>query len=95
MWLFGHQHTSAFSWTSIFTLHERCASSENIPHLLINSSPGGGGLHHTMVALKLQQFQYNPKKIFLWRLAFPMLFSPSDDPVLLLMKLQQFCNSTR
>ena len=29
----------------------------------------GGGLHHTMVALKLQQFQYNPKKFSLAPLA--------------------------
>ena len=35
---------------------------------------GGGVIPHMMVALKLQQFQYNVKKIFLrrlWRLVFP------------------------
>ena len=31
-----------------------------------------------MVALKLQQFQYNLKKNFLRHLVFPMLFGPSD-----------------
>ena len=41
---------------------------------------GGGGLHHTMVPLKLQQFLYNLKKIFLWRIVFPVLFGPSDPP---------------
>ena len=40
---------------------------------------GGGGLHHTMAAPKLQQFQYNLKRNFqhLWRL-FPMLFGAID-----------------
>ena len=33
----------------------------------------GGGLHHTMVALKLQQPQYNRKTKFLRCLVFPML----------------------
>ena len=36
-----------------------------------------------MVALKLQRFQCNPKKIFLrclWLLVFPMLFCQSDGP---------------
>ena len=43
---------------------------------------GGGGreLHHIMVALKLQQPQYNLKKNFLQHLVFPLLFGPSDDP---------------
>ena len=41
---------------------------------------GGGGLHHTIVALNLQQLQCNLKKIFLWRLVFPMLFCQSDGP---------------
>ena len=41
--------------------------------------PGGvGGLHNTMVALKLQQFQHYLKKIFPWRRVFPMLLGPSD-----------------
>ena len=31
-----------------------------------------------MVALKLQQFQHNLKKIFLQRLVFPMLLGGSD-----------------
>ena len=35
---------------------------------------GGEGLHPTTVALKLQQFQYNLRKIFLRHLVFPMLF---------------------
>ena len=37
---------------------------------------GGGGLHYTMVALILQQFEYDLKKNFLCRLrrlVFPML----------------------
>ena len=41
---------------------------------------GGGGLHYIIVALKLQQFQYNRKKTFLrhlGRLVFPFLFSQS------------------
>ena len=37
---------------------------------------GGGGSRHAMVALKLQWFQYNPEKILLRRLVFPMLFGP-------------------
>ena len=44
---------------------------------------GGPQLHHTMVALKLQQFQCNRKKDFLrrlWRLGYPMLFKGSDAP---------------
>ena len=41
---------------------------------------GGGGLHHTMVALKLQQFHDNQKKHFLWRLVFPVLFCQSAPP---------------
>ena len=32
-----------------------------------------------MVALKLQQFQYDPNKIFLQPLVFPVLFGPSDS----------------
>ena len=36
--------------------------------------------HMRMVALKLQQFQCNPKKNFLRRLAFPMLFCQSPPP---------------
>ena len=35
-------------------------------------------MHHTMVALKLQQFQYNLKKIFLRRLVLPELLGPND-----------------
>ena len=41
----------------------------------------GGGLHHTMVALKRQQFQCNLKFFFvrqLWHLVFPMLSGPSE-----------------
>ena len=44
---------------------------------------GWVGLHHTLIALKLQQFQYNPKKIFLQCLqclVFPVLFGPSEGP---------------
>ena len=37
-------------------------------------------LHHTMIALKLQQFQYNLKKNFLRHALFPMLVRPSDAP---------------
>ena len=43
---------------------------------------GGGhkvtGLQNTMVALKLQQFQYDLKKSFLRRLVFPMLLGQSE-----------------
>ena len=43
---------------------------------------GGGhkvtGLQNTMVALKLQQFQYDLKKSFLRRLVFPMLLVQSE-----------------
>ena len=39
---------------------------------------GRGELHHTMIALKLQQFQCTLKKSFLRRLVFPRLFGPSD-----------------
>ena len=38
-----------------------------------------------MVALNLQQFQYNLKKVVLrrlWRLVFPMLFCQSDAPTI-------------
>ena len=42
--------------------------------------PLGGGLHHTMVALNLQQFQCNRKTIFLRRLVLPILLGPSDRP---------------
>ena len=43
----------------------------------------GGGLHRTMEALKLQQFQHNLQKIFLQRfrrMVFRVLFGPSDGP---------------
>ena len=34
------------------------------PHVRPVPPMGGGGLHRTMVALKLHQFQYNLKKFF-------------------------------
>ena len=40
----------------------------------------GGGLLHTMVALKLQQLQYNLKNIFLRRLGFAMLLGQVTVP---------------
>ena len=43
----------------------------------------GGGLHNTIMALKLQQLQYNQKKIVLRRVrrqVFPTLFYQSDAP---------------
>ena len=43
--------------------------------------PMGGGLHHTMVALKLQQFQYNLFFGAFWRLVFPMLFVKVIPPI--------------
>jgi hypothetical protein len=42
-----------------------------------------------MVALKLQQLQYDLKKKFLRRLVFPMLFGPSDGSLLTGGELQR------
>ena len=51
------------------------------PPLMSGAPPpmGAGGLHHTMAALKLQQFKYNLKKKFLRRLFFSA-FCQSDGP---------------
>ena len=43
-------------------------------------SGGRGGLHHTMVALKVQQFQYNLERNFLRRVVFPMFLGQVTVP---------------
>ena len=54
-----------------------CPALKSSPSVVTPAPPP---LHYTMIALKLQQFQYNRKKCFLRRLLFPMLFGPSDGP---------------
>ena len=54
----------------------------------------GGISHHAMVAPKLQQFQYDLKKRFLWHLQCqvpPVLFGPNDSPRVVLLSTQNNC----
>ena len=63
----------------------RLANTRGRPWGLRSSQRGPGDLMvppvpHTMIALKLQQFQSTPKKIDLRCLIFPMRFGPSYGP---------------
>ena len=58
-----------------------CPPGNSPPNVRLVPPPvEGGGLHHTVLALTLQQFQCYLKKTFLQRLVFPMLFCQRDGP---------------